>query len=339
MWALHLRYRDVLAALHDVRFSADRVTHMRALARREELRPFFDFIGNRMVFCDPPQHSRLRALLNKAFTPHAVEAMRPRVQQLVDQIIDRAQGQGGMDVIGDLAFPLPATVIALLLGLPPADIGRLKTWSDEFVVFFSSAPAAITPEQYHRAAQAAEAMTQYFRSALEQIKQPPEDTLLGAMELAEEAGDRLSEVELFANANLLLVAGHETTTNLIGNGMLALLQYPDQLRRLREGPGLVPQAIEERAALRQSGAVHQPGGPGGPRHRRPTHPERADASAGAGGGESRPGTVRGAGPAGRDANAEPPRRFRAEHPLLPGRAAGPDGGTDRLHHAVAPRRG
>lgn len=244
VWVL-TRYRDVLAVLHDPRFSADRVAHMRGLAADTELRPFFDFIGNRMVFCDPPKHARLRALLNKAFTPHAVEAMRPRIQQLVDGFIDQALPRGGMDIIGDLAFPLPATVISLMLGVPPADIGRLKSWSDEFVVFFSTAPAGISTEQYRRAAQAAEAMTQYFRSVLEQVKQHPEGMLLGAMELAEEAGDRLSEVELFANANLLMVAGHETTTNLIGNGLLALLQNPDQLRRLRDQPALMPQAVEE----------------------------------------------------------------------------------------------
>lgn len=250
-WDEHLRawivtrYRDVAAALHDPRFSADRVTYMRTLIDRAELRPFFDLIGNRMVFCDPPKHTRLRALINKAFTPHAVEAMRPRVQALVDGFIDRALPRGGMDVIGDFAFPLPATVISLMLGVPPDDIGQLKSWSDEFVVFFGSAPSAITADQYHRSAEAAEAMTRYFRAAVVRVKEHPEGTLLGALELVEQAGDRLSEVELFATANLLMVAGHETTTNLIGNGLLALLQHPDQLRRLRDEPALLPLAIEE----------------------------------------------------------------------------------------------
>lgn len=239
------RYRDVNAALHDPRLSADRVTYIRHALHREELRPFLDFIGKRMVFCDPPQHTRLRALLNKAFTPHAVEALRPRVQQLVDGFIDRALPRGGMDVIGDLAFPLPATVISLLLGVPPEDIGQLKRWSDEFVIFFGNAPGAITAEQYRRCAEAADAMTEYFRAAVERVRRHPEGTLLGAMERAEDEGDRLSESELFANANLLLVAGHETTTNLIGNGLLALLQHPEQLLRLRENPGLLPLAVEE----------------------------------------------------------------------------------------------
>src|SRR5207244_4069268 len=161
------------------------------------------------------KHTRLRGVLNKAFTPHAVEAMRPRIQRLVDEFIDRVQGQGRMDIIADLAFPLPATVIALLLGVPPADIGQLKSWSDEFVIFFRNGPAGITAEEYQRAAAAAEAMSAYFRSAVEQIKRQKDDCLLWSMELAEEAGDRLSEGELYANANLLLVAGHETTTNLI----------------------------------------------------------------------------------------------------------------------------
>jgi pimeloyl-[acyl-carrier protein] synthase len=250
-WDEHLqvwivtRYRDVASALHDPRLSADRVTYIREVIGREELLPFFDFLGNRMVFCDPPKHTRLRGLLNKAFTPHAVEAMRPRVQVLVDGFIDKALPQGGMDVIRDFAFPLPATVISLMLGVPPADIGPLKSWSDEFVVFFGNAPSAITADQYRRCAEAAEAMTRYFRSAVERVKQHPEGTLLGAMELVEEAGDRLSEAELFASANLLMVAGHETTTNLIGNGLLTLLQHPDQLRRLRDEPALLPRAVEE----------------------------------------------------------------------------------------------
>jgi cytochrome P450 len=239
------RYRDVSTALHDPRFSADRVAWIRHRIDREELRPLFDLLGNRMVICDPPKHTRLRALLNKAFTPHAVEAMRPRIQELVDGFIDQVLPRGGMDIIGDFAFPLPATVISLMLGVPPADIGQLKRWSDEFVIIFGSAPSGITADQYRRCADAAEAMTRYFRSVVERIKQHPEPTLLGAMELAEAAGDRLSDAELFANANLLLVAGHETTTNLIGNGLLALLRHPDQLHRLRDDPTLLPHAVEE----------------------------------------------------------------------------------------------
>src|SRR5262245_30301226 len=235
-WVL-TRYQDVQAALHDPRLSSDRVARMKELAGTTGLGPFFDFLRSRMVFVDPPQHTRMRCLLNKAFTPHAVEAMRPRVQQVIDDALDRVQAQGRMDVIRDFAFPLPATVIALMLGVPPEDIGQLKQWSDEFVVFFGNAPAVITAEQYQQAARACDAMTAYFRAAITRVQHHPAGTLLGAMEAAEEAGDRLSELELFANANLLLVAGHETTTNLIGNGLLALLRHPDQLRKLQADPG------------------------------------------------------------------------------------------------------
>jgi cytochrome P450 len=251
-WVL-TRYRDVVAGLHDLRLSSDRIVYLRELAGAKELEPFFTFLSNRMIFCDPPRHTRLRGLVTKAFTPHAVEAMAPHIQQLVDGFLDRVQGQGHMDVIRDLAFRLPATVIAQMLGIPATDADMLKKWSDTFVVFFSKAPATIATEEYRAALQAARDMTAYFRKALVQIKQHPQGTLLGMLELAEEAGDRLSEEELFANANLLLVAGHETTTSLIGNGTLALLQHPEQMRKLQEDPSLIPHAIEE--LLRYNGPV------------------------------------------------------------------------------------
>jgi cytochrome P450 len=251
-WVL-TRYRDVVAALHDLRLSSDRVAYMQGLVGAADLQPFFAFLGNRMIFCDPPRHTRLRGLVSKAFTPHVIEAMGPYIQQLVDGFIDRVQGQGRMDLIHDLAFRLPATVIAQLLGIPATDCDLLKRWSDEFVFFFSNAPGIITAEQYRRASQAARDMTAYFRAALVQVKQHPQGTLLGMLELAEEAGDRLSEEELFANANLLLVAGHETTTNLIGNGVLALLQHPEQMRKLQDDPTLIPTAVEE--FLRYNGPV------------------------------------------------------------------------------------
>src|SRR5262249_26229439 len=151
--------------------------------------------SNRMIFCDPPKHTRLRGLANKVFTPHAVEAMRPRIQQLVDGLIDRVVTQGQMDVIRDFAFPLPATVIAEILGVPPGDIAQLKSWSDKFVVFFSNAPSRITPEQYQEALVAAQQMTAYFRPIVAGLRNNPNGTLLGALEAAEEAGDKLSEEE------------------------------------------------------------------------------------------------------------------------------------------------
>src|SRR5262245_31291740 len=243
-WVL-TRYDDVTAVMHDPRISNERTNLMEAMVGEPRLKSLFQFISDRMVFTDPPRHTRLRCLVNKAFTPHAVEAMRPQIQELVDGFINARQARREMDLIGEFAFPLPATVIALMLGLPPADIGKLKRMSDEFIIFFSKPINAITTEEFDRAAQAMDEMVAYFRVAVEGIKQNKRKDLLSAMELAEEQGDRLSEEELFANANLLLVAGHETTTNLIGNGVLALLQAPDQLQKLRDDPSLIPGAIEE----------------------------------------------------------------------------------------------
>jgi cytochrome P450 len=243
-WVL-TRYHDVVAALNDPRFSAERTGAMQALTGRPELKPFFDFLAVRMLFTDPPRHTRLRGLVSKAFTPHAVEAMRSHIQTLVDQFLDRVRPQGQMDVIADLAYPLPVTVIIEMLGVPTRDRERLKRWSDEFVVYFSKAPNEVTPEEYATAARAVAAEEDYFRAAVAHLRTAAEPGLLGGMARAEEAGDRLTEQELYANANLLLTAGHETTTNLIGNGTLAMLRHPDQLEKLRADPSLLPAAIEE----------------------------------------------------------------------------------------------
>jgi cytochrome P450 len=243
-WVL-TRYHDVVAALHDPRFSSERTGTMQEMAGQPGLKPFFDFLATRMLYADPPRHTRLRGLVSKAFTPHAVEAMRPHIQALVDQCLDRVQPQGRMDLIADLAYPLPVTVIVEMLGVPVEDRERLKRWSDEFIVYFSKSPAQVTPQEYDRAAQAVAAEEDYFRAAVARLRAGAEPSLLGALARVEEAGDRLTEQEVYANANLLLTAGHETTTNLIGNGVLALLRHPDQLAKLRADPSLLPGAVEE----------------------------------------------------------------------------------------------
>jgi cytochrome P450 len=243
-WVL-TRYADVAAVLHDPRFSAERTGKMQEMAGSADLGPFFEFLSARMLYADPPRHTRLRGLVSKAFTPHAVEAMRPHVQALVDQFLDRVQGQGRMDVIADLAYPLPVTVIVEMLGVPVQDRDQLKKWSDDFVVYFSKHLGQVTPEEYRRSAQAVAAERAYFGAAAAERRRQPREDLLSALVQAEEAGDRLTEEELHANANLLLTAGHETTTNLIGNGTLALLRHSDQLEKLRSDPSLIPSAVEE----------------------------------------------------------------------------------------------
>jgi cytochrome P450 len=243
-WVL-TRYDDILPALHDLRLSSDRAGPIEQIIGHGELHPLFSLIGKRMTFTDPPQHTRLRRIVSKAFTPPAVAALRPRVQKYVDELLDRVQGRGRMDVIADLAFPLPATVIMGLLGVPVQARDQVKAWSDEFMLVLSSNPSTIPVESYTRAAEAAGRLTEHFSHLVDERRKRPQDDLLTVLVHAEDEGDRLSEEELYGTANVLMVAGHETTTNLIGNGLLALLRHPDQLRRVREEPALIPQAIEE----------------------------------------------------------------------------------------------
>jgi hypothetical protein len=246
-------YDAVAAGLNDLRLASDRSALLQEMAGSQELEPFFAFLSNRMIFADPPKHARLRGLVSKAFTPHVVEAMRPHIQQRVDEFLDAVQGQGQMDLIHDLAFPLPATIIMEMLGVPPEDRDQLKQWSDDFIVFFSTHPANISLGQYQKALQSLREMMRYFRDAAAQVRAGSRECLLKTMELAEEQGDQLSEEELIANAQLLLVAGHETTTHLLGNGLLALLRHPDQLKLLQDQPALIPAAVEE--LLRYDGPV------------------------------------------------------------------------------------
>lgn len=243
-WVL-TRYDDVVAAFHDPRLSSERSEPLRQLAACKDVDPFFDYLACRMDFKDPPAHARLRGLASQAFTPHTVAALRPRIEELVDRFLDPAERQGRMDVIADLAFPLPGTVIAELLGVPAEDRQRLKEWSDTFVGFFKTVPSETTTAEYQQSYRAAEELGTYFRGVIDRQAGSGQRGLLGALARAELAGERLSSVELSANATLLLHAGHETTTHLIGNGLLALLRHAGELQKLRDDPALIPGAVEE----------------------------------------------------------------------------------------------
>jgi cytochrome P450 len=201
-----------------------------------------------MLDTDPPDHERLRALVSKAFTPRLIERMRPRVQAIADGLLDAVQDSGGMDLIDDYAFPLPITVIAELLGVPAEDRNNFREWSDAAVSGNASQEyleEILIPHM--------QAFTDYLRALFEEKHANPRDDLVSALVQAEEAGDKLSEDELLGMVFLLLVAGHETTVNLIGNGVLALLQHPDQLRKLKDDPSLIKPAVEE--LLRYDGPV------------------------------------------------------------------------------------
>lgn len=196
-----------------------------------------------MLQSDPPDHTRLRALLNKAFTPRAVERMRPRIQVLMDRLLDRVQNQGHMDLLYDVAYQVPAIVIAEMLGVPVEDRERFTAWSDDIAGFQARGRAVL--ETARRAQGSLCAMEDYFRQLFHQRRAEPQDDLMTGLVQAEEQGDKLSEGELLSACTTLLVAGHETTRNLIGNGMLALLQHPEQMEKLRSNPAMIPSAVEE----------------------------------------------------------------------------------------------
>lgn len=247
-WVL-TRFDDVKAGLGDPRLSSDRITpflehHARAeRPAREGLDALARLVPLWAVFTDPPRHTRLRGLMNKAFTTRAVERVRPRIVALVDDLIDRARPRGRMDVVRDVAYPLPITVIAELIGVPPEASDEFKRWSDDLAVFIGSALS--TPDKYERAGRSISAMAEYFRRLIVARRAQPRDDILSSLLAAEERGDVLSEDELVATCIMLLFAGHETTTNLIANGLLALLRHPAEAEALRAAPGLAAAAVEE----------------------------------------------------------------------------------------------
>jgi cytochrome P450 len=202
---------------------------------------------------DPPDHSRLRGLVAKAFTPRRVEALRPRMEAIVEQIVSEAAERGSMEVVSDLAFPLPVLVICELLGVPTEDVDEFKEWSAAMARLLD--PPFLIPEGVLASARtASERAEGLFERLIAERRQQPRDDLISALIVAEESGDQLSQSEMLATLGLLLIAGHETTVNLIANGVLAFGRHPDQLTRLRQDPTLIRSAIEE--ILRFDPPVH-----------------------------------------------------------------------------------
>lgn len=239
-------YREVAALLREPRLKADRSDlFFRDLdeARRVALAPLARAHAGMMLFADPPRHTRLRGLVNRAFTPRVVEALRERIQGVVDELLDAVAPTGRMDVVRDLAYPLPTVVIAELLGVPAADRDLLKGWSDDFAAFIGGQAGA--PAVAERANASVLAWTAYFQAIVAERRRSPGPDLISGLLAATERGEVLDEDELVATALLVLVAGHETTTNLIANGLLALLRHPDQLAALRAESTLMKGAVEE----------------------------------------------------------------------------------------------
>lgn len=251
-WLLS-RYRDVSAALHDPRLRSTRSAALDALKARgeEDLGPIFAAQDDMTLFCDPPKHTRLRGLMQKAFTPRALDALRVSVTQIVHELIDAALPWGHIELMDEFANRLPMFVISEMLGVSRDDREQFIAWVNDFNTF--TGKVNTTAEENDRAARSMQAMFIYFSQQIERLRAAPQANLLNDLVQAEVQGDRLTHHELLANCALLLAAGYETTANLIGNGMLALLRHPDALAQLRAHPRLMVSTVEE--MIRYDGSV------------------------------------------------------------------------------------
>jgi len=237
------RYADVVTVLH--RFSAARTPTPEQLAAigLESLTPIAAVMVRQMLFLDAPAHTRIRGLASQAFTPRRVERLRQHIQEITDSLLDGVVERGRLEVMEDVAAPLPAIVTAEMLGVPTADHPRLKAWSADFAEMLGNFQH--NPDRAAGVLRSTEDMIDYFRAAIREQQAHPRDGLVGALLRAEVDGDRFTEDEVIANCIVTMVGGQETTTNLIGNGVLTLLRHPDQLERLRREPGLITSAVEE----------------------------------------------------------------------------------------------
>ena len=240
------RHAEVVTALRAPHMSAERAnisTDWLPESLQALVAPAVRAFMRQILFLDPPDHTRLRGLVSKAFTPRAVEAMRARVQVVVDEMLDRMAGSDTADIIADLAFPLPVRVIADMMGIPSADQSQFTMWTFDLGALIGG--GELPPDRVLSALQGVSALMDYFRHAIADHRVTPRDDLLQALIAAEDRGDVLDEDELLGNCMLLLAAGHGTTTHLIGNGTLALLRHPDQMRRLRDDPAIAVSAVVE----------------------------------------------------------------------------------------------
>lgn len=237
------RYADVITVLYH--FSANRTPTPEQLTKigLAELGPVAQVMVRQMLFLDAPDHTRLRGLASTAFTPARVESLRSHIKDILDSLIEPLLGAGRMDLIADLAAPLPAIVTAEMLGVPTSDAEQLKDWSADFAEVLGNFQH--NPDRAARTLRCVEEMTEYFREAIGRMRTEPREGLINALLTAEIDGDRLTEEEIIANCIVTMVGGQETTTNLIGNGVLTLLRHPDQLKRLRNDLTLIPSAVEE----------------------------------------------------------------------------------------------
>lgn len=250
------RHRDVDMVLRDRRFGKNfigRVT--RRLGDKGLAEPVYEMMSRQMLVLDPPDHTRLRGLVVKAFTARRIEAMRGRIQEIVDRLIDASAASGRMDLIQDFAFPLPVTVICDMLGIPPDE--REQFIAQSHISGRLLDPIPLTRQELDFCNTQTAFLNDYFRRLFDLRRRRPGDDLTTMLVQAEDAGQKLSEAELISNIILLFGAGHETTVNLIGNGFLALHRNPGELERLKRHPEMMPDAIEE--LLRYDSSVQMTG--------------------------------------------------------------------------------
>lgn len=247
-WLL-TRYDDCVKLTKDERFTKDMLRQPGAKSNdpNDMMMQAAASINRHMLTVDPPDHTRLRNLVHRAFTPRMIREMGGRVQQIADNLIDEMQGKSQIDLIADYTFPLPITVIAELLGIPASDREKFRGWTQTIIV---DGTRGVNGDGI---AAAALEFIMYFHQLFDERRAAPQDDLISGLLQVEEAGDKLDSQELISMVFLLLAAGHETTVNLLANGTLDLLRHPDQLKLLRENPTLMDSAIEE--MLRYNGPV------------------------------------------------------------------------------------
>ncbi len=239
------RYADCEEVLRRPDFSVDRTLtpiFAQMMAESEIGEDFRQTIRRNLLMMDPPDHSRVRGLVNRAFTPRAVDALEPRIEGIVNELIDGVQGRDGFDLMSELAVPLPIIAISELLGIPTDDRKQMKLWSDDLAIIIDPFQALGGLDALQRTFHE---LRDYFRALFAERRERPRDDLISALVAVEDEGERLSEMELLSLVALIMGAGHETTTKLIGNAVVALLRNPGERRRLQDDPGLIESAVEE----------------------------------------------------------------------------------------------
>ena len=244
IWLL-TRYADCVRVLNDQDFSSNRMKSpvYRFLQRRRLVSSeLLDVLSGTLLMLDPPKHTRIRSLVNRAFTPRVVGELRPRIENVVEELLENAAAQGGMDLVEGLAAPLPIIVIAEMLGIPPADRDKFKRWSNDGAALLDVISSDLPLRQIQHSF---DEMTDYLRHVFAERRADPKGDLISALVTVEHEGEKLGDDELLPIAILLLMAGHETTTNLIGNAGVLLLRHPGERKRLQADPGLIRSAVEE----------------------------------------------------------------------------------------------